>query len=137
MIREAQLNLIHALKLESNSVDFERCSSGILGCETLKEQNRYAELELNLNSVENLRQQYQQEKEKAFNSMKEGIQKQVEQLAQQAARQAGNRRLPVDIRTSVEASVKASSQWRSFISEHEKIYGQSFKELLAVLDNLV
>ena len=137
MIRETQMRLISALNLGSNNVDFERCRRGILGCETLKEQSRYTELELGLNFLESLRQQYQKEKETTFNSMKDSIQKQVKMAARQVTRQAGNQRVSIDVEGSVEASVGTSPQWREFILKHEKTYGQKFDDCLAKLRRLL
>jgi hypothetical protein len=137
LIGEAQLRLIDAVSLGSNNIDFERCRAGILGCETLKEQNRYSELELNLDAIESLRQQYQREKETAFNAMKENIQGQVAAAAQQVARQTGNQQVTIDIKGSVEASVKASPQWKDFISKHEKTFTQRFDNCIAKIKGLI
>jgi len=137
MIRETQLRLVSAMSLGSSNADFERCRSGILGCEMLKEQNNYAELEHSLSLLENLRQQYQQEKELAFNSIKGEIQKQVETAARQIARQAGNRGVSIDVQGSVEASVRSSPQWRDFLVKHEKIFGQKFDDCLAKIKKLI
>jgi len=137
IVKETQTRLIAALNLGSNDIDFERYRSGILGCETLKEQSRYAELELCLNSLESIRQQYRKEKETAFNSMKDGVQKQVEMAARQVARQAGNQRVAIDVEGSVEANVRGSPQWREFILKHEKTYGQKFDDCLTKLRRLI
>ena len=137
MIKETQLRLISAISLGGSKVDFERCRSGIMGSETLKEQNRYPELEINLKSMENLRQQYQQEKDATFSSMKANIQGQVKMAAQQLARQAGKQRVAVDVEGSAEASVRASPQWRDFILKHEKTYGSRFDDLAAKLKRLL
>ena len=137
MIKETQLRLLHAMTLGGNNYDFERYRNGILTCETLKERNRLSELEQTLKSIESLRQQYQQEKETAFNSMKEGIQSKVKMAAQQVARQNRNKNVSVDIEQSAAASVKASPQWRDFILEHEKTYGQRYKDCLAKTQMLI
>ena len=115
MVKETQLRLIHALSLGSNNIDFQRCYQGILCCETLKEPNRYDELELKLKSVENLRQEYQQEKVKALNSIKESVKEQVKMAAQQMGKQAGKRNMPIDLEGSIEASAKNSPMWKDFI----------------------
>ncbi len=137
LIKEVQLRLLSAITLGSSSRDFERCRSGILACETLKEQNRYAELELSLSSLQNFRQQYHQEKEAAFNSIKNGIQKQVEMAARQVMRQARNQKISIDIEGSVEASVRGSPQWKNFILEHEKNYGRKFEVSIAEIKKLL
>jgi hypothetical protein len=137
VVKETQTRLIAALNLGSNDMDFGRYRSGILGCETLKEQNKYAELELCLDSLESIRQQYRKEKETAFNSMRDGVQKQVEMAARQVAKQAGNQRVAIDVQGSVEASVRGSPQWKEFILKHEKTYGQKFDGYLIKLRRLI
>lgn len=126
MIKETQNRLLYAITLGSNNIDFERCRNGILSSETLKSEGRYSELELALNTIEKLREQYQQDKDAAFNSMKDQVKSQVMRAAQQAQRQAGKEGVAVDIEGSVEASLKSSAQWRDFIVQHERNYGQKF-----------
>jgi hypothetical protein len=133
MIREAQLSLANALALEISDPDFERCRNGILAVETLRSQGQYLDLERNLNSIQSLRQQYREEKGRAFNALKANIEKQVEMAARQMAQQTGNKRLAVDIQGSAEASVRNSPQWKGFVSRHETEYGSEFKSRLAEL----
>ena len=137
MVKEAQLRLLGAISLGGSHLDFERCRRGILACETLQERNRCTELELALDSLEALRQQYQREKEETFNSMREGIQKQVEMAARQVVRQVGNRKVAIDVNGSVDASVKASPQWREFLMKHEKVFGEKFDACLAKVMMLI
>lgn len=137
MIRETQVRLLNAITLGINRADFERYCSAILGCETLKEHNRYPELEYSLKAVEKLRDQYQQEKEEAFNAIKRGLQQQVEMAARQILRQSSDRAVSIDIESSVEATARTSPQWRNFLMEHEKIYGQKFVEMIARIKRLL
>lgn len=133
VIKEAQLSLINALSLESSEPDFERCREGILAVETLKGAGQYLDLELNLNSLHRLRQQYREEKGRAFNAIKADIERQVEMAAQQIAQQMGNKALPVDVQASAEASVRNNAQWKDFSFRHEARYQFAFKERLAQL----
>jgi len=137
MIKETQLRLLHAMTLGGSDSDFDRCRNGVLVCETLKERNRHLDLEQNLKSIENLRRQYHQEKEEAFDSMKEGIKSKVTMAAQQMARQNMNKNVSVDIENSIAASVKASHQWRDFIFKHEKAYGARYNDCLAKIQSMI
>jgi hypothetical protein len=137
MIREAQLGLVNALALESSDLDFERCRNGLLAVETLKGQGQYLDLERNLNSIQSLRQQYREEKGRAFNALKANIEKQIEMAARQMAQQTGNKRLPVDIQGSAEASVRNSHQWKDFVSTHEREYSSEFRSRLAELSSIL
>ncbi len=137
MIREAQLSLANALALEISDPDFEKCRNGILAVETLKGQGQYLDLERNLNSLQSLRQQYREEKGRAFNALKANIEKQIEMAARQMAQQTGNKRLAVDIQASAEASVRNSPQWKDFVSRHEREYSWEFKNRLAELSTIL
>jgi len=135
MLKEAQLSLINALGLESSDLDFERHRSGILAVETLKGEGQYLDLERNLDSIQSLRQQYRQEKQRAFNAMKADIERQVEMAARQIAQQTGNKGLSIDVQASAEASVRNSPQWKDLVSRHEREYSLEFKNRLAKLSS--
>ncbi len=137
MIREAQLGLANALALESSDPDFERYRNGILAVETLKGQGQYLDLERNLNSIQSLRQQYREEKGRAFKALKANIEKQIEMAARQMAQQTGNKQLTVDIQGSAEATVRNSHQWKDFVSRHEREYSWEFKNRLAELSTML
>lgn len=137
IVRETQIRLLNAITLTSNQADFEHCRSAILGCETLKEHNRYPDLEHGLKMLESLRREYQQEKERAFNHIKRNIQQQVEMAARQVLRQSNNKNITIDIDGSVEATARTNPQWRSFLLEHDKVYGQKFDELVARIKRLL
>jgi hypothetical protein len=137
MTREIQTRLLYAITPGSNTIDFERCRNGVLCCETLKSTSRYKELELNFNTIKDLRTQYSQEKDAALQSMKEQVQGQVRKAAQQAARQARNKGLAIDMEGSIEASVKSSTQWRNFILSHEKKYGEQFDKYLKTIEAIL
>ncbi len=137
IIRETQIRLLNAITLTSNQADFEHCRNALLGCETLKEHSRYSDLEHGLKMLESLRLQYQQEKERAFNNIKQSIQQQVAMAARQVLRQSSNRNISIDIKGSVEATARTNPQWRSFLLEHDRIYGQKFDELVARVKRLL
>jgi uncharacterized protein YjaZ len=136
MIREAQLKLIDAIKLMSSQADFAKIRSGILTLETLKNEGNYTTLEAELNSIESLCQQYQEERERAFNAIKEDIEKQVKQAAQQLALQTG-KGVAVDVQGSVEANARTSPEWKSFVSRHDSTYGERLRESLERLRRVV
>ncbi len=137
IVRETQIRLLNAITLTSNQADFEHCRNALLGCETLKERSSYPDLEHGLKNLESLRLQYQQEKEKAFNTIKRSIQQQVEMAARQVLRQSNNRNISIDVDGSVEATARTNPQWRTFLVEHDRIYGQKFDELVTRIKRLL
>jgi len=131
MLKGAQLKLLEAMSLSSNNADFDKLCRGILAVETLKEGGDYAGLEHELKSIENLRRQYGEEKNKAYNRIKADVEKQVRMAARQLAGQASAKGAAIDMQGSVEASAKASPEWKSFITRHESTYTQKFKQCIA------
>jgi hypothetical protein len=137
LLREAQLRLIDAINLSSSENDFDRQRRGILAVETLKSESNYTALEQSLDSIQNLRRQYAEESEKTFRAIKGKIEKQVRLAAQQLAAQAGIRGASIDVQGSVEATAKASPEWKSFISKHESSFSQKLKDQITRLRQMV
>jgi len=137
LLKEAQLKLIDSINLSGSERDFERQRRGVLAVETLKDESNYTTLEQSLDSIQNLRRQYREESKKTLKEIKGRIDKQVRLEAQQLAGQAGVGRASIDIQGSVEATARASPEWRSFISKHETIFNHKLKENLARLRQMV
>jgi len=137
IIKETQLRLAHTLSAGGSDLDFNRYSDAILSMETLKDDNAYSTIESGLNSVGKLREQYQREKDEAFANLKGKMSGQLRQAAQQMAMQAGRRNAPIDIEGSIDASVKASPQWRDFIIKYENSFSQKFETAVAKLVQLI
>jgi len=138
LLREAQLKLIDAINLSGNERDFDRQRRGILAVETLKDESSYTALEQGLDSIQNLRRQYREEKQKAYSTIKGKIEKQVKLAAQQLAAQAEVKgAMSIDVQSSVEATTKASPEWKNFTSKHESRFSQKLKEQLARLRQIV
>jgi len=129
MLKDAQTILLEATNLSSNDVDFEKMGRGILAAETLKEAGDYSAVDHELKSLENLRRKYREEKDKAYSRIKADVEKQVRAAAQQLAGQAASKGAAIDVQGSVEATAKASPEWKSFITRHENTYNQKFKEV--------
>ncbi len=137
MVKEAQARLIDAMSLSSADADFARARSGILALETIKESGNYTTLELRLNSLETLRQQYRQEREKTYNTLRASVERQVRQASQQLAAQAQRNGTAFDFQGSIEATTKSSPEWRSFLTRHEENYLRKLREQLAQLRSLL
>ena len=137
LLREAQLKLIDAVNLSGSERDFDRQRRGILAVETLKSESNYTALEQSLNSIQNLRRKYGEESAKTFREIKGKIEKQVRLAAQQLAAQTGARGASIDVQGSVEATAKASPEWKSFISKHESSFSQKLKDQLAALREMI
>jgi hypothetical protein len=133
IVKQAQSRLVDTLRLRMSQMDFEQRRSAILALETMKAEGKYSTLEVVLNSIETLRQKYTQAKEQAYQQLKAGTERQLQAVAQQAMKQGMN----IDMASSVEANVKASPQWKGFISEHEKTSDEMFNNYIAKLRELI
>ncbi|MCD6599349.1 MAG: hypothetical protein J7L19_02090, partial [Dehalococcoidia bacterium] len=83
--------------------------------------------------VETLRQEYTQAKKQTYEQLKAALEKQFQTVAQQVIEQG----LKVDAESSLEANVKNSPQWKAFIAEHDKSYGEMFNNYIAKLRELI
>lgn len=133
IVKEAQVKLVGTLRLQMDQADFEQRRSAILALETMKGEGKYSSLEMIFNSIEDLRQNYTQAKQQAYEQLKAGIEKQLQAITQQAIRQG----MKIDVESSVDANIKKSPQWQDFISEHEKASGEMFNGYIARLRELI
>mgnify|MGYP000067652979 CR=1 FL=1 len=131
MLRDTQLRLLEAMRLSSSDKDIEKLHRGLLAVETLKDDGDYVGLENELKFIDDLRRQYREERDKTYDRIKADIERRVRLAAQQLAGQAVTKGAAIDIQGSVEATAKASPEWKSFVARHENTYGQRFKEHIA------
>jgi len=131
LLKDAQLKILDAIRLSSSDVDINKLHRGLLTAETLKDDGDYGGLEHELKSIEDLRRQYKEERDKAYDKIKADVERQVRLAAQQLAGQAAAKGAAIDIQSSVEATTKASPEWKSFVVSHESTYDEKFKELIA------
>ena len=133
VIKEAQTKLVDTLRLQMSQVDFDQRRSAILALETIKDEGKYSSLELVINSIETLRQKYARVKEQTYEQLKTAIEAQLQAVTREAIRQG----MKIDLESSVEANIKASPQWKDFISKHEKAYGETFNSYIDRLRELI
>jgi len=133
IVKETQNKLIHTLRLQMSQADFDQRRSAILAIETMKREGKYSTLELAINSIETLRQEYAQAREQTYEQLKGALENQFQTVAQQVINQG----LKVDVESSIEANVKNSPQWKAFTAEHEKSYGEMFNSYIAKLRELI
>ncbi|MCD6568454.1 MAG: hypothetical protein J7K94_06965 [Dehalococcoidia bacterium] len=129
VVEETQGKLVDTLRLQMNQEDFEQRRSAVLALETVKVEGKYTALEPVLNSIAALRQQYKQQKEKVYEQLKTAMQGQLQAMAQEASKQGVN----LDMESSLDANIKASPQWKNFISGHDKASEEAFTGYVARL----
>ena len=130
---QAQVKLLNSLRLQMSDDDLKQRRIAILALETIKNEQKYTEIETHFNSIESIRIKYTQSKEQGFEQLKSGMEAQLQAAVQQAGRQGVN----VDINRSLEANVKNSQQWKTFISELENNAAAMFSELIDRMKKLI
>ncbi len=129
VVKLAQERIAETLRLQMNDDDFEGRKSTLLALETLKESGRYSTLESLLSSIVSLRERYNEVKQQALEQAREQMEAQARAAAEQARRQG----MVVDTASTIEASIKNSAEWRSFITRHEAAAQQTLDDYLSRL----
>ena len=130
---QVQVKLLNSLRLQMSDDDLKQRRIAILALETIKNEQKYTEVEMYFNSIESIRKKYTQSKEQGYEQLKSGMEAQLRAAVQQASRQGVN----VDIDRSLEANVKNSQQWKAFVSELETNTETMFNELIDKLKELI
>ncbi|MDD5511137.1 MAG: hypothetical protein PHI12_10060 [Dehalococcoidales bacterium] len=137
ILKDAQLRILGAMKLSSSDADITKLRQGLLAIETLKDKGDYSGLEHELGSILELRQQYREESKKTYDKIKADVERQVGLAVQQLAGQAASKGATIDVQSSVEATTKASPEWKSFSTRHDNTYSQRFKEHIEKLHGML
>jgi hypothetical protein len=133
ILRDAQSRMLDAISLSSNDADLDKLRRGILAAESLKYDGDYTTLERDLDDIISLRRQYREERGRAYEAIRATVERKVRAAAHQIAVEAAVKGETIDVQGSVEATTKASPEWKSFISRHEDTYNQKLKERLTSL----
>jgi len=77
ILKDAQLRILDAMKLSSSDVDVQKLRRGLLAAETLKDDGDYASLDHELKSIEDLRRQYREERDKTYAKIKADVERRM------------------------------------------------------------
>ena len=127
VVKQAQSKVADTFRLQMSKDDFEGRKKALLALETLKPSGKYSALELLLGSVTSLKQRYEDVKTQALEQVREQMQDQVRAAAEQARRQG----VLVDTASTMEATLKASPEWRDFASRHDASAQKTLDDYLA------
>ncbi len=127
IVKQAQERLLATFRLQMSADDFEKRKAALLALETLKKNGKYSALELLLGSIVSLRQRYEDVKKQALDQVREQMDDQLKAAAEQARRQG----VLVDTASTIEASLKASPEWREFITRHDATAQKTLNDYIA------
>jgi hypothetical protein len=125
LLREAQMRLIDSLNFGSTPAELQRRREGILAIETLKGEQNTSIVELNLNMMEDLQKKHRAEIEQAYNS----IRAEVERNPQLRVKQIQQGQSTMIVQLSVDEAIKQLPQWKDFLFNQERRYGQEFAKV--------
>jgi DUF917 family protein len=133
LLGEAQLKLIDSLKLKDSQSEFQRKREGILAVETLKDEQKTLEIELNLNSLQDIRKRYDEEMNRAHKDFKLRVERNPE-LRTRKIRQGDN---VVIVQLPSEEAVEQLPEWKDFLSGHKRKYDQEFEKAIKRLKSII
>ncbi len=126
-VKQAQEKITSTLRLHMSDDDFARRRTALLALETLKPSGKYSALELLMGSIASLRQRYTDTKQQALEQVREQMEAQIHAAAEQARRQG----MLVDTASTLEATLKASPEWRDFSMRHDGATQKTLDDYLA------
>jgi hypothetical protein len=122
LLREAQVRLVDSLSFGSTAAELQRKKDGILGIETLKQEQNTSTIEANLKLMDQVQKRYRAEIEQAF----KGIRAEIERNPQLRMKQVQQGKNTVVVQLTADEAVKQLPQWQDFLSNQEKRYSQEF-----------
>ena len=133
LIKEAQLRLVSSLSLQISSSDFKKRGKAILLLEKLKTQGKYQLIKEEINSLGSLIKRCLEEKNRAYEKLKNEVENNPELRIRKVRSEEGE----VLIQLSVDEAVRASTQWKDFISRYETICGSEFSKSVERIKKMV
>jgi len=133
LIKEAQLRLVSSLSLQISSPDFKKRGKAILLLEKLKTQGKYQLIKEEINSLGSLIKRCLEEKNRAYEKLKNEVENNPELRIRKVRSEEGE----VLIQLPVDEAVRASTQWKDFISRYETICGSEFSKSVERIKKMV
>jgi hypothetical protein len=126
LLREAQVRLVDSLSFGITPAELRRKRDAILAIESLKKEQNTSAIELNLRRIEDLQKRHGAEIEQAYN----GIRAEVERNPRLRVKQVQQGQNAMVVQLTVDEAIKQLPQWRDFLSNQEKRYGQEFGRVI-------
>jgi hypothetical protein len=126
LLREAQVRLVDSLNFGITPAELRRKRDAILAIESLKKEQNTSAIELNLRRIEDLQKRHGAEIEQAYN----GIRAEVERNPRLRVKQVQQGQNAMVVQLTVDEAIKQLPQWRDFLSNQEKRYGQEFGRVI-------
>jgi hypothetical protein len=122
LLREAQTRLVDSLSCGASPEEMHRRSEGILGIETLKDDQDTPVIEAHLKLMDDLQRKYKSEIEQAYNT----IRVEVERNPQLRMKQVQQGQRTVLVQMTVDEAIRQLPQWQDYLVQHEGRYGNEY-----------
>jgi len=122
LLKEAQTRLVDSLGFGISPEEMQRRRDGILGIETLKDEQNTPVIEAHLRLMDDLQAKYKSEIEQAYNT----IMVEVERNPQLRVKQAQQGQRTVLVQMTVDEAIRQLPQWQDFLVQHESRYGNEY-----------
>lgn len=133
LLTKAQNNFIQSLTFQSNDYEIKKRKNGILAIENLKEDNQSSNIEPYLEQLKNIRKEFQQNKEKIIENLKEELERDPQKRLQ-TLRQ-GNQIMVKQL--SLEEALEQNKQLKQHLSHLEKQLKEKFNMVKEKLSEVI
>jgi hypothetical protein len=130
---KAQNNLIQSLTFQNNDYEIKKRKNGILAIENLKEDNQSSDVELYLEQLKNIKNEFQQNKEKIIQNLKEELEKDPQKRLQTL--QQGNQIIVKQL--SLEEALEQNKQLKENLNHLERQLKEKFNLVKEKLSKII
>jgi hypothetical protein len=116
LLIKAQNNFIQSLTFQNNDYEIEKRKNGILAIENLKEDNQTSNIEIYLEQLKNIRNEFQRNKEKIVENLKKELERDPQKRLQTL--QQGNQIVVKQL--SLEEALEQNKQLKENLNHFEK-----------------
>jgi len=133
LLIKAQNNLIQSLTFQNNDYEIKKRKNGILAIENLKEDNQSPDVELYLEQLKNIKNEFQQNKEKIIQNLKEELEKDPQKRLQTL--QQGNQIIVKQL--SLEEALEQNKQLKENLNHLERQLKEKFNLVKEKLSKII
>lgn len=133
LLIKAQNNFIQSLAFQNNDYEIEKRKNGILAIENLKEDNQSSDIEIYLEQLKNIRNEFQKNKEKIIENLKEELERDPQKRLQTL--QQGNQIVVKQL--SLEEALERNTQLKQNLNQLEKQLKEKFNLVKEKLSEII
>lgn len=133
LLIKAQNNFIQSLTFQNNDYEVEKRKNGILAIENLKEDNQSSDIEIYLEQLKNIRNEFQKNKEKIIENLKAELERDPQKRLQTL--QQGNQIVVKQL--SLEEALERNTQLKQNLNQLEKQLKEKFNLVKEKLSEII